>query len=95
MLITFTGWTWQYIDEHVTLPQVYALNVTWRVFPPAALMLKRIGQALGMKFDAAAAPRAGTAEEAVREAMAAGLPVFEGLPDDPLVAFLDLPEKAT
>lgn len=94
MLITCTGWTWQYIDEHVTLPQVIALQATWRVFPPAALSLRRIGAALGLKFDEADKPRARTAEEAMREAMAAGLPVMEGLPDDPIVQFLDLPDRA-
>ena len=31
-----------------------------------------------------------TPEEALKEAVTAGIPIMEGRPDDPLLAFLDL-----
>lgn len=31
-------------------------------------------------------------EDALKEAIAAGMPVIEGRPDDPMLAFLDLPD---
>lgn len=92
MLITCTGWTWDYVDQHVTLPQAQALNKCWVVLPPAAIALRRICGALGMKT-AADKPRARTVEEAVREAMAGGLPVIQGRPNDPMLDFLDLPPR--
>lgn len=65
-----------------------ALREAWRVVPPAAISLSRISAALGLK-EAAAAPVAKSADEAMKEAVAAGLPVFHGKPDDPMLAFLD------
>ena len=92
MLITCTGWTWDYIDQHVTLPMVRALNASWSLLPPPALALRRIGQALGVKAPAGPPQRAATAAEAMRDAQAGGLPVMLGRPDDPMLAFLDLPD---
>ena len=92
MLITCTGWTWDHIDRHVTLPMVRALNASWAILPPPALALRRIGQALGVKAPDTAPRRATTPAEALRDAQVAGLPVMQGRPDDPLLAFLDLPD---
>jgi len=72
---------------------VRALNLAWAVLPPPAIALRRIGAALGVKQAAARPPAARTAAEAVREAMAGGLPVMQGRPDDPMLAFLDLPDQ--
>lgn len=29
-----TGWTWDYIGEHMTLPRLYALFEHWAQYPP-------------------------------------------------------------
>lgn len=33
-VITATGWTWDYIDEYLTLPRLNALGKHWQDFPP-------------------------------------------------------------
>ena len=38
-LITVTGWTWDYIDDFVTLPRLYALNEYWIEHPPIHLTM--------------------------------------------------------
>jgi len=92
VLITCTGWTWDHIDRHVTLPMVQALNATWAHLPPPALALRRIGLALGVKAPDAPHKQSASPAGAIQEAQAAGLPVMQGRPDDPMLAFLDLPE---
>lgn len=90
-MITATGWTWDYVDQRVTLPQAEALARFWETIPPAALQLKRISLALGIAPDKkvnTSTPK--TADEAIRQALAAGIPVMEGRPDDPDLKFLDL-----
>jgi hypothetical protein len=32
--MTCFNWTWEYIDEHMTLPRLDALNEYWRRNPP-------------------------------------------------------------
>jgi len=44
-LITATGWTWEYIDEHMTLDRLAALNKHWETFPPVHKQLARIASA--------------------------------------------------
>lgn len=90
-MIACTGWTWDYIDQHVTLPQVQVLNRAWRFLPPAALTLQRIGSYLGLKPPAENDGKPTTPDDALQQAIAAGVPVFEGKPDDPILAFLDPP----
>jgi len=53
------------------------------------VQLKRIALALGIP-EPRVQTRALSAGAAMREAAHAGLPVMEGRPDDPLLAFLDL-----
>lgn len=53
------------------------------------MQLKRIALALGIPEPRVQTP-ARTPQEALREAAAAGLPVMEGRPDDPMLDFLDL-----
>lgn len=72
----------------MTLPQVNALAALWQQVPPAALQLKRIALALGIPEPRVHAS-ARTPQDALREAALAGLPIIEGRPDDPLLAFLD------
>lgn len=57
--------------------------------PPPDIQLKRISLFLGLP-DTTPKRATATPEDALREAMAAGLPVTEGRPDDPLLDFLDL-----
>jgi len=38
-LITVTGWTWDYIDDEMTLPRLEALNKYWSDFPPVHLTM--------------------------------------------------------
>lgn len=33
-VITATGWTWEYLDEFVTLPRLNAITRHWLKFPP-------------------------------------------------------------
>lgn len=71
---------------------VQALNATWAVLPPPAMALRRIGVALGVKAPDVRPRRSTSSADAIREAQTAGLPVMQGRPDDPMLAFLDLPE---
>lgn len=75
----------------MTLPQLDALSAFWSSVPPPAVQLKRIALALGLP-DTKPAPRvhAVKPQDALREAMAAGLPVFEGRPDDPMLDLIGL-----
>jgi hypothetical protein len=45
-LVASTGWTWEYIDERLTLPRLKALNRYWAHSPPPHILLRH---ALGFK----------------------------------------------
>ena len=32
--MTFPGWTWEYIDQNMTLPRLEDLNRYWAQYPP-------------------------------------------------------------
>lgn len=85
-----TGWTWAYVHDSVTLPQVKALATYWRRQPPMVVLAGRLCRYFGIEVDAKEPVKAISAEDAMREALAAGLPVSHGRPDDPDLAFLDL-----
>lgn len=89
--MTCTGWTWEYIDSKVTIPQVEALSRCWVSIPPPAIQLRRIAQFLGIK-DAAPDDKTKSKSETdlLREFSAAGIPVIEGRPDDPMLDLLGL-----
>ncbi len=38
-LIACTGWTWDYIDQHMTLPRLIAMNSYWTEHPPLHLLV--------------------------------------------------------
>jgi hypothetical protein len=40
-LIACTGWSWEYIDESITLPRLYAMNAYWAKNPPVHLLLRQ------------------------------------------------------
>ena len=31
------GWTWEYIDDHMTLPRYYEISEQWAAWPPLHL----------------------------------------------------------
>jgi hypothetical protein len=33
------GWTWEYVDQHMTLPRLSILNRYWKKHPPVHCML--------------------------------------------------------
>lgn len=75
----------------MTLPQVNALAAFWQTVPPPAAQLRRIALYLGLPDPRPGAPPSSlTPEEAMREAMAAGLPVMRGRPDDPILDLVGL-----
>jgi hypothetical protein len=65
-----------------------ALSRFWSVVPPPAIQLKRIALALGLAKPAPT--RAEKPADALKEAMAAGIPVIEGRPDDPMLDLIGL-----
>lgn len=70
----------------MTLPQLAAMQSHWEALPPPAAQLRRIALALGIP-DTKKTPQrpARTPDEALHEAMGAGMPVMEGRPDDPML----------
>lgn len=58
--------------------------------PAPAVQLKRIAQFLGLPDPKPRVQTSARPQDALQEAMAAGLPVMEGRPDDPMLDFLDL-----
>lgn len=85
-----TGWTWEHVANTVTLPQVQVLSAYWRQQPPMVVLAGRLCRYFGIEVSLPQQRAARSAEEAIREAVAAGLPVSEGRPDDPMLDFLDL-----
>lgn len=69
----------------MTLPQANVLCAHWEQIPPPAYQLKRIALALGLPDPKPSRPVAQSAEDVLREAMAGGLGVAEGRPDDPML----------
>jgi hypothetical protein len=85
-----TGWTLPHVRNEVTLPDVVMLSAYWRMQPPMVVLMSRVCRSLGVEVSAKPVKVARTAAEAVQEAHQFGLPIAEGRPDDPMLAFLDL-----
>ena len=49
-----TGWTWEYVDEEMTLPRLDGFLKLWKVTPPLRAMLATIASALGWEQTGAA-----------------------------------------
>ncbi len=81
----------------MTLPQVEALGKYWLHFPPASMSMARIVRGLGIetpqvpKQAAIAVKSDATAKQAIEQAIAAGIPMFGGRPDDPMLDLLEFP----
>jgi len=39
MLCMGMGWTWDYVDQHMTLPRLYEILAYWKRQPPLFLMV--------------------------------------------------------
>lgn len=85
-----TGWTWEHVTQYVTLPQVHALQTHWQYQPPMVVLAARLCRHFGVEAGKTVQPTARSPEEAMREAMMAGLPIAHGRPDDPDLQFLGL-----
>lgn len=86
-----TGWTWVYVHDEVTLPQVHVLSTYWRQQPPMPILARRLCQYFGIQIAMPTPKVAASPDDAMQEAMSAGLPVTYGRPDDPMLDLLDLP----
>jgi hypothetical protein len=49
MLMDAFGWSWEYIDEEMTLPRMAAISKHWDKIPPLSISLAGIAMALGVK----------------------------------------------
>lgn len=90
-MVTLTGWTWKHVATEVTLPQVQTLMVHWRSQPPLVVLAGRLCRYMGVDVSLPAQVVAADPQDAMKAAMAAGFPVANGRPDDPMLDFLDLP----
>ena len=64
-LIARTGWTWEYIDEHMSVPRLEAMNRQWERTPPLNEAVAVLLRAFGWK-GAAKPVASGTSEAAFR-----------------------------
>jgi hypothetical protein len=37
--MTTFGWTWEYVDDEMTLPRLHAIFRQWKRFPPVHIMV--------------------------------------------------------
>lgn len=58
--------------------------------PPPAVQLKRIALALGIPDPKPVQTSKQSLDDALQAAGAAGIPIMQGRPDDPMLDFLDL-----
>jgi len=59
-----TGWTWDYVENHMTIPRLKALHAEWQRVPPLSIM---VAYFLGIR-----PKEEGTAEELVERIMGMG-----------------------
>jgi hypothetical protein len=62
-----TGWTWDYVEDQVTVARLRALLRHWREAPPPPILLRLIAQALGVVPQRAATEPARAAWDELRE----------------------------
>lgn len=71
--MTITGWSWEYIDEYMTLPRLHAMTEYWTQHPPVHILL---GALLGIKSSTRdTSPNSNEAEKIMAEFAAAGFTV--------------------
>lgn len=52
-----TGWTWEYVDEEMTVPRSQGFINLWKITPPLRATLRGIAIFLGAGDPAPAAPK--------------------------------------
>lgn len=57
-----TGWTWEYIGQHMTLPRLAAFSKKWSEIPPLADAVAALAYGFGVLKKRSAAPAEGTQE---------------------------------
>lgn len=75
-LIDAFGWSWEYIDEEMTLPRMEAIAKRWETVPPLSVSVAGIAAALGIKRE----PKKTVAEEQNIDELAA---LFGGISRKP------------
>lgn len=75
----------------MTFPRYRAMTAQWRYLPPAALQLARIASAIGIKPAPESPPS--SPSDFIEAAQSSGMPLFDTLPDDPMLALLDQVER--
>jgi hypothetical protein len=45
-IIQATGWSWEYVRDHMTLPRLAEMNKYWASFPPVHISAGRIYHAI-------------------------------------------------
>ena len=81
----------QYVDEHVTLPQALALFSYWRIQPTLVTLVSRVCRYFDIEVGSKTPPlssKPSTPEDALAQFRSAGVPIFEGKPDDPMLDLL-------
>jgi len=66
ILIDAFGWSWEYIDEEMTLPRMESVMKHWDKIPPVSVTLAGIAAALGVKREEKKEVDAGNIEELAR-----------------------------
>ena len=61
-IIAFTGWTWEYVGQNMTLPRLAVMQDYWKVNPPMHRLCKVIAASLGVKFETKEVPKFDNAE---------------------------------
>lgn len=68
-----TGWTWEYVGQHLTLPRLKALNAHWQKNPPLQEQVLQLLTGLGGAPGSGAEPTEyGSFDELVAAFSAAG-----------------------
>lgn len=88
MLILETGWTWEYVDEEMTIPRIMGFRAVWKQTPPLRVALAALLKGFGGGSDEVAAgsmARVGSSTSGAKRDLssyidafaAAGLPVVD------------------
>lgn len=87
-----TGWTWDYVHDKVTLPQVVVLSTYWKQQPPLVVLTSRLCRWAGIDVctNPPATRAAATPDEAMKQCAEIGLAVGHGRPDDPMLDLIGL-----
>ncbi len=93
-----TGWTWQHVRHQCDLPTYFALCKAWHEVPNPAVQLRRIAQYIGLvegsspdtpRMASGASSTPSTEQDIAVAAAIAGLPAFDGRPQDPMLNLID------